>query len=71
MRVLVTDGHLPHPFGREITGYEVSDLAATVGKAKGAGAIVLSAPCQTSDRTNALVQFPGGYIAEIRSTSKP
>ena len=27
MTVLVTDGHLPYPFGREMTGYEVSDLA--------------------------------------------
>jgi hypothetical protein len=26
MVVLVTDGHLPYPYGRETTGYEVSDL---------------------------------------------
>ena len=25
--VLVTDGHLPYPYGRETTGYEVDDLA--------------------------------------------
>jgi hypothetical protein len=25
--VLVTDGHLPYPFGREMTGYEVANLA--------------------------------------------
>src|SRR5438445_58274 len=29
--VLVTDGHLPYPYGREVTGYEVSDLSATIG----------------------------------------
>src|SRR5580704_6415478 len=30
MQVLVTDGHLPYPFGREIMGYEVRDLVATL-----------------------------------------
>jgi hypothetical protein len=29
MQILVTDGHLPYPFGREITGEELRDLAAT------------------------------------------
>ncbi len=38
MQVLVTDGHLPYPFGREITGYQVPDLAATLDKAKASGA---------------------------------
>jgi predicted enzyme related to lactoylglutathione lyase len=70
-QVLVTDGHLPYPFGREITGYEVSDLAATLDKARSAGAKVLSAPFKTKDRTTAVVQFPGGYIAEIHGISKP
>jgi hypothetical protein len=32
--VLVTDGHLPYPYGHETTGYEVSDLAATLAKAE-------------------------------------
>jgi len=31
--VLVTDGHLPYPFGHELTGYEVKDLADTLKKA--------------------------------------
>ena len=30
MRVMVTDGHLPYPFAREITGYQVRELAATL-----------------------------------------
>ncbi|HEY6302353.1 MAG TPA: hypothetical protein VIX14_04745 [Terriglobales bacterium] len=30
MQVLVTDGHLPYPFGREMTGYQVKDLSATL-----------------------------------------
>jgi predicted enzyme related to lactoylglutathione lyase len=34
MTVLVTDGHLPWPFGREMTGYEVTDLADTLKKAE-------------------------------------
>jgi len=37
MQVLVTDGHLPYPFGCEITGYQVRDLAATLAKATAAG----------------------------------
>jgi predicted enzyme related to lactoylglutathione lyase len=69
MQVLVTDGHLPYPFGREVTGYEVKDLAATLDKAKAAGAKILSAPYTMKDRTSAMVEFPGGYIAEIHSVS--
>ena len=38
MAVLVTDGHLPYPYGREMTGYEVANLAGTLEKAKLAGA---------------------------------
>jgi predicted enzyme related to lactoylglutathione lyase len=65
MQVLVTDGHLPHPFGHEVTGYEVQNLGATLAKAKAAGVKILSAPYATKDRTSAIVEFPGGYIAEV------
>lgn len=65
MQVLVTDGHLPYPFGWELTGYEVKDLNATLDTAKANGAKVLSAPIDAGDRDTAVVQFPGGYIAEI------
>src|SRR5246500_4395630 len=41
MTVFVTDGHLPYPYGRELTGYEVKDLQETLGKAKTSGASVL------------------------------
>jgi predicted enzyme related to lactoylglutathione lyase len=69
--VLVTDGHLPYPYGREMTGYEVSDLTDTLAKAKVAGVEMLVAPYTADQRTSAVVQFPGGYIAEIHSiTSK-
>jgi len=67
MQVMVTDGHLPYPFGRETTGYQVKDLAATLEKAKAAGAKILSAPYAAGDRSSAIVQFPGGYIAEVHS----
>jgi predicted enzyme related to lactoylglutathione lyase len=67
MRVMVTDGHLPYPFGREITGYQVQDLGTTLQKAKAAGAKILSPPYSTRDRATAMVEFPGGYIAEIHS----
>lgn len=69
MQVLVTDGHLPYPFGYEITGYQVKDLAATLEKAKTAGVKILSAPYTANDRTTAIVEFPGGYIAEIHGVA--
>jgi hypothetical protein len=41
-------------------------------KAKAAGVEILVAPYTADGRTIAVVQFPGGYIAEIHSiTSKP
>jgi len=69
MVVLVTDGHLPYPYGHETTGYEVSDLGDTLAKAQSAGASVLVAPFESEGRTAAIVQFPGGYVAEIHSVS--
>ena len=65
--VLVTDGHLPYPYGREITGYEVANLSDTLSKAKAAGVAVLVGPYRADDRNAAMVRFPGGYIAEIHS----
>ena len=70
LTVLVTDGHLPYPYGREVTGYEVANLADTLAKAKGAGVTVLVAPYQADQREAAIVQFPGGHIAEIHSLVK-
>jgi hypothetical protein len=70
LTVLVTDGHLPYPYGRELTGYEVADLLDTVAKAKHAGVTVLVGPYQSDRRQAAVMQFPGGYIAEIHSAAK-
>jgi hypothetical protein len=70
MTVLVTDGHLPHPYGRELTGYEVVILKDTLAKATGAGASVLVQPFTSDKRESAIVQFPGGYVAEIHSPVK-
>jgi hypothetical protein len=67
LTVLVTDGHLPYPYGREITGYEVGNLAETLAKAKASGVAVLVPPYTADHRNAAMVQFPGGYIAEIHS----
>jgi hypothetical protein len=66
--VLATDGHLPYPYGREITGYEVANLSDTLAKAKVSGATVLVDPYTADGRQAALVAFPGGYIAEIHSS---
>jgi predicted enzyme related to lactoylglutathione lyase len=71
MQVMVTDGHLPYPFGYETTGYEVSDLEATLNKAQAAGAKVISTPYISASRRSAMLQFPGGYIAEVHSGATP
>ena len=65
--VMVTDGHLPWPYGRELTGYEVADLAATLRKATAAGAVIVAPPARSDGRNSAIVQFPGGYLAEIHA----
>ena len=70
LTAFVTDGHLPYPYGREMTGYEVADLAETLTKAKAAGADVLVPPYKTDERDAVVVRFPGGYIAEIHSVTK-
>ena len=70
LTVFVTDGQLPYPYGRELTGYEVTNLTETLAKAKAAGATILVAPYQADQRQASFVQFPGGYIAEIHSAVK-
>jgi predicted enzyme related to lactoylglutathione lyase len=70
LTALVTDGHLPYPYGREMTGYEVTNLADTLTKAKESGVDVLVPPYMAGERESAVVQFPGGYIAEIHSVIK-
>ena len=69
LTALVTDGHLPYPYGREMTGYEVANLTDTLTKAKAAGVHILVAPHTADERVSAIVQFPGGYIAEIHSVA--
>jgi hypothetical protein len=75
---------IPFPFGLERTGYLVSamdaalraaratgtDVADTIRKAKNAGVTFLLAAYQSDHRQAAMVQFPGGYIAEIHSAMK-
>jgi hypothetical protein len=67
LAVFVTDGHLPYPYGREITGYEVANLSDALTRAKATGVQILIPPYGTSERDAAILQFPGGYIAEIHS----
>jgi predicted enzyme related to lactoylglutathione lyase len=70
LTAFVTDGHLPYPYGRETTGYEVTNLTDTLTKAKASGVDVLVPPYKTDERESAVVQFPGGHIAEIHSVIK-
>jgi hypothetical protein len=70
LTALVSDGHLPYPYGREMTGYEVTNLTDTLAKAKALGVGVLVPPYKTDEREAVIVQFPGRYIAEIHSLAK-
>jgi len=70
LTVFITNGHLPYPYGREMTGYEVVNLANTLAKANAAGVEVIVPPYKTEERDAAVVRFPGGYIAEIHSVGK-
>tara|TARA_R110000737_G_scaffold292046_1_gene298570 strand:+ start:1793 stop:2707 length:915 start_codon:yes stop_codon:yes gene_type:complete len=67
MQVIVTDGQLPWPYGRDMMGYEVADLNATLDRARAAHVETLVAPHKAGARMSAMVQFPGGHIAEIHS----
>jgi predicted enzyme related to lactoylglutathione lyase len=69
LTAFVTDGHLPYPYGRELTGYEVTNLDETLAKAKSAGVTVLVEPFKSGDRESTMVLFPGGYIAEIHASA--
>lgn len=70
MLVMVSDGQLPWPYGRELTGYEVDDLPGTLAKAAAAGVETLVPVHAESGRSSALVRFPGGYIAEIHAAAR-
>ncbi len=65
INVIVTDGHLPFPYGRELMGYDVGTLADTLDNATAAGVTILVAPYTSRGLKAAVVQFPGGYIAEV------
>jgi hypothetical protein len=67
LTVHVTDGHLPFPYGREVTGYEVADLDESLARAEAAGVAILVQPYDADQRRAAVVQFPGGYVAEIHA----
>ncbi len=67
MSVAVSNGALPWPYGREMTGYAVADLDATLARATAAGVALLVPAAESGDRRAAIVQFPGGYIAEIHA----
>jgi hypothetical protein len=65
--MLVTNGQLPYPYGRETTGYEIPNLDDTLAKAQKAGVTVLVAPYTSDGRRSTIVEFPGGYVAEIHA----
>jgi hypothetical protein len=65
LAALVTDGHLPYPYGHELTGYEVADVDATLAKAATFGCRTLVQPYSADGRRAAMMEFPGGYVAEI------
>src|SRR5258705_3311970 len=54
LTALVTDGHLPYPYGRAMTGYEVTNLTDTLTQAKAKGVDVLVPSHRTDERESAL-----------------
>jgi len=48
----------------------VANLKDTLTKATVAGAKVLVEPFTSDRRESAIVQFPGGYVAEIHAAAK-
>lgn len=65
--VLGTDGHLPHPFGRDVLGVAVADVDATCRAAAAGGAQVLWGPDGTGAAC-AVLGFPEGVAIEIHET---
>jgi hypothetical protein len=63
--VLVTNGQLPFPYGKEHDGFQVSDVVVTVQRAVNSGATALTDPIFANGRTSAIIEFPGGFIAEV------
>lgn len=63
--VLQTNGHQPYPYGWDFTGFAVDDLARKLDAATIAGAQVLIEPHEANGRTSAMVQFRGGFVAEL------
>lgn len=59
MTVLATDGRLPYPYGHELAGHEVSNLAATIAKAESAGANVLAGPYSADGRQAKMLEVSG------------
>ena len=70
MLVMVSDGQLPWPYGPEVTGYAVPDLAATLARASAAGVETLVPVHVVAGRQSAIVRFPGGYVAEIHGQAR-
>lgn len=70
VKIFVTDGHQPYPFGMEMTGYAVKNLQETLDKALESGAIILWHSTAAEIQKSAIVKFPGGYIAEIHQLKK-
>lgn len=67
LTAFVTDGHLPYPYGREMTGYEVANMDDTVAKAAAASVVLLGERYVSDGSEHVMVQFPGGYVAEIHA----
>lgn len=62
--IALTDGHLPYPYGREITGYEVSDLGVTLKKARSLGVTVLVQHYTADERISAVVKVSRPAISQ-------
>lgn len=67
LTLFASNGHLPYPYGRETTGYEVAQLDDTLARATAAGVTLVGERYDNERVEHVMVQFPGGYVAEIHS----
>ena len=56
---------IPYPFGRERTGYLVTDMARAIQSAKANEADVVVAPFNDPIGRDAIVQWPGGVYMQL------
>lgn len=69
VNVNATDGKVPYPFGHEVTDFRVENVPALVERATARGVSVLSPVTTIGRRTQVVLGFPGGWMAEFSAVA--